>query len=413
MGAALSSTASPTLPCIEKLDFRSEPANVTTIDTIGAVQGNPEPANISTIGSIEAAQGNPLDFLAHGSRYVPMFDEITRHLEPSDILTLRKVNRTLAENDVFSAAMNSQWNVDTALAKFFKDAVGFRNALGHASAVVTGDFALRFLDRRAPGERIDIFMSIEEPNKYTIIDFLSEEGYDACGTYRHPAPMSKKLWTHYTTALANIITATKAYVPFAESTIKQRRSYQHALFNENDDEMSAALRIVSESGRELRDIETSFTTTTTTTASSLTATLQYRTLNDSKTWIIPFRTDELIPPKQPDFVIEATDFSVQTETNYSHGCDRYIMDLAPLDFVGLEYRWAGLWLRDARLLRQLHAALTLEIAKLPRADRPVDLANFRVVGGSNTTPGKFKPPKWLDGMVVDWAKAISRSRRVD
>ncbi|KAF2501974.1 hypothetical protein BU16DRAFT_554033 [Lophium mytilinum] len=396
-------------------------------------------------GTSSGDDGTALSFLVHGSAYIPMFDVITQYLEPRDIIALRGVDRALAANDVFSAAQSSQWNIDTALSEFFKSPVGFRSALGQVQAVVTGEFVLRFLDRRAPGERIDIFMSEEEPNKETLTAFLQNEGYDQHGGHTHQAPARNRLWTgvdryvrkrptgvhptklyvkytvgppvvsilkgmQYTTALANVITATKAYVPFAEYTIKERRSYLHGMLHDSDEEMPAALSVASESGRDLRDHIVAASSIHGSTEKPTPARC-YRTLADGKTWVIPFPTDGLVTPKEPDFVIEATDFSVRVDTNDAPGHDRFIVALDALDFVGLQYSWAGLQLRSVEVMRRLRYLLMLEIGKLPKEDWPVDLMDF-MFRGLHSRSGDFVPPTWLDDMVAEWAGKIAEGKQV-
>ncbi|KAF2817849.1 uncharacterized protein BDZ99DRAFT_374728, partial [Mytilinidion resinicola] len=91
-------------------------------------------------------KGRLVDFLEQPDRFVPIFDSITSYLEPADIVKLGRVSQKLG--GVYSKAQQTQWNINTALQKFFLDPIKFRNKLGEASGIISGRFALDFLDRR-------------------------------------------------------------------------------------------------------------------------------------------------------------------------------------------------------------------------------------------------------------------------
>ncbi|KAA8575381.1 hypothetical protein EYC84_004550 [Monilinia fructicola] len=76
----------------------------------------------------------------------PIFDNICAHLDPQDILFLRRTTKKLSPS--FESLFNTQWNVNRQLTRFVNDPVNFRSKLAKHDALISGSFALQFFERR-------------------------------------------------------------------------------------------------------------------------------------------------------------------------------------------------------------------------------------------------------------------------
>jgi hypothetical protein len=111
--------------------------------------------NTTTNSSPTHAHGKLIGLLANESQYVPIFDRITRYFKPRDIVRLRRVNRVPAYQ-LYPTVLKSQWIINTALPKSSRTPLLSGAHWVKLTGWVTGDFASRFFDRRAPGNSLDI-----------------------------------------------------------------------------------------------------------------------------------------------------------------------------------------------------------------------------------------------------------------
>ncbi|CAG8952943.1 hypothetical protein HYFRA_00007658 [Hymenoscyphus fraxineus] len=75
----------------------------------------------------------------------PVFENICTHLGPRDIFFLRQTTRQLFP--IFETLFKTQWNINRQLSHFFKDPIGFRSQMAKYGAIISGGFALQFLER--------------------------------------------------------------------------------------------------------------------------------------------------------------------------------------------------------------------------------------------------------------------------
>ncbi|KAF2501970.1 hypothetical protein BU16DRAFT_532401 [Lophium mytilinum] len=328
-----------------------------------------------------------VDFLAKPDQYVPMFDAITRSLEPSDLKTLSRVSQDL--RGVYQKTKDTQWNVNTALKKFVTKPEEFRNKLGQNSAFIAGVFAMDFFDRNPVGNSLDLQVHLGEQGdaveKYLIDEgftedirpgdpptvFYKTQYFQHCKKTRlwisilqsmdHPLDqVLRGVWG--TTAGTVFMTATKAYAPFADMTLKTKKAYcMRPLDYEGRDELS----YVKARGYELLDTRFKDRGKT-----------RLRRLNDSSSWIMALDTTHIAPPSTPDYVLEHAEFLVTCSTN-RRGPLHYRIMLRELKHAGLAHEWivahdwtvAGLG-RVEPIARRLDALVFMELCDLPREDLP-------------------------------------------
>jgi hypothetical protein len=169
----------------------------------------------------------------------------------------------------------------------------------------------------------------------------------------------------YTTAVANVITSTKAYSIFANDKFEKRRYYLRAHSGVKNPLLAEALSLVSDSGRELHDIPLYDGGTV--------CPNFHRSLNDSHTRCLLLNTKGVATPCRADYVIESTDFHVRACKDESNQLDRDVMvdDLETLAYVGIQYQWAVWQIRSEVLKMRIHVAMTLELLKMPVDKRPL------------------------------------------
>ncbi|KAF2501988.1 hypothetical protein BU16DRAFT_554046 [Lophium mytilinum] len=307
-----------------------------------------------------------LNFLTQPGRYVPFFNAIIEHLGPADIIKLRGTSRDLG--NMYSTLISTKWNINTALWKFFKHPKAFRNKLGETSGVISGQFALDFLDRKPPADRLDIWVqghaeSREEEDENTsqkcshttVGEWIQQQGYvedtilqeikrDAKWGYKmyrgtagrenltihlhgcmwkNPVPdiLADRSVPQGTLALVNIITATKIYAPFARDTFTKNHSYmQKAIRQDLKGPVGEMVNVVAQS-RQILDPPPQ-------------AEDHIRSFSDGNTWRMMLDSEGIAPPAIPDFVTDATRFSVRVQP------ECYSINTGELEDPALRYAWA-------------------------------------------------------------------------
>jgi hypothetical protein len=117
-----------------------------------------------------------VEFLASPiDTYVPIFDAITRHINFKDLGNIRASSRDLKGG--YQKVKDTQWKINTAFQKFVGKPENFRSKLHNRSCVMTGLFALNFLDRKRVSNKLDLIVSCS-PRGDRVMDYLvTEEKY--------------------------------------------------------------------------------------------------------------------------------------------------------------------------------------------------------------------------------------------
>ncbi|CAD0112569.1 unnamed protein product [Aureobasidium uvarum] len=183
--------------------------------------------------------------------FPPICDALTAHLPIKDIIALTHTCRAL-EPLYQKLVSNGAWDINKRLEKFVKDPRGFRKRLAELDGIISGGFALQFMDRvEWNGSDLDVCVQVGE-NADAFCRYMEEvEGYDLAsrkvGKYAwthvdmydkvvdgefvrleiiltHKHPIHSTLST-YTTALVNAITGNHAYCVFPNATFIKRQTY--------------------------------------------------------------------------------------------------------------------------------------------------------------------------------------------
>jgi hypothetical protein len=87
---------------------------------------------------------------------------------------------------------NNTWDIDSRLKKFVKDPLGFRKRLAELDGIISGGFALQFLDRvEWEGSDLDVCVQIGEKADAFCRYIEEVEGYDLASR-----KVGKYAWTH-------------------------------------------------------------------------------------------------------------------------------------------------------------------------------------------------------------------------
>jgi len=106
-------------------------------------------------------------------RFGPVREAFACHLSTVDLLQLARTCY-LARDTINKL----QWNINSKLRAFLGDPIAFRSRLAQCNALISGSFALQFLERVVwPESDLDIFVE-DGPGSLSLCDYLSnEEGY--------------------------------------------------------------------------------------------------------------------------------------------------------------------------------------------------------------------------------------------
>ncbi|KAF2501990.1 hypothetical protein BU16DRAFT_554048 [Lophium mytilinum] len=365
----------------------------------------------------EMPKGRLIDFLEQPHRFVPGFDTITGYLEPADIKT--------------------QWNINSSLRKFFQNPVNFRNKLGEAAAIISGNFVLDFLDRRATGDRMDIFFHSYDWEPLN--ECLVQEGYvdtdvpwsndprsqfvdpneDEFGDlywhklFTRSRPNAEPLQVHlhgangtplacllsatgnqHSTAFSNFITATTVYSPFARETFLDYRSYQHG--KTRREQCGHTLNAIASTGRK-------------TLQHRLTADknrVKHRKFTDGETWRMVLQNEGIKTPTTPDYVMDATTFKI--EASWNCGFSTVTQDAGhPV----LEHAWVSShWDHLKPILQGL---LEIEFYKTPRKKwgSTLDATLTRdeilaTIDRDDVDALPFHVSTFYDDMMLEWIRHV-------
>ncbi|KAI4715738.1 hypothetical protein E4T48_08086 [Aureobasidium sp. EXF-10727] len=186
--------------------------------------------------------------------FAPIFDALTSQLPIKDVIALTRTCH--AFQPLYQKMIsNNAWDINKRLKKFVKDPRGFRKRLAELDGIISGGFALQFMDRVAwDGSDLDVCVQVGK-NADAFCRYMEEvEGYDLASR-----KVGKYAWTHvdmvhqydkvvngefvrleiilthnhpihstlstYTTALVNVITGNHAYSVFPNATFIKRQTY--------------------------------------------------------------------------------------------------------------------------------------------------------------------------------------------
>jgi hypothetical protein len=106
-------------------------------------------------------------------RFRPIRTVFTHHLSTADLLQLASTCR-FARDSIYK----SEWNINSKLRSFVRDPIAFRSRLAQSNALISGSFALQFLERVVwPESDMDIFVE-DGPGFQLMCDYLTvDEGF--------------------------------------------------------------------------------------------------------------------------------------------------------------------------------------------------------------------------------------------
>lgn len=119
-----------------------------------------------------------LTTILNSHRLGPIFDNLTGCLSIRDIIALTRTCRQLAS--VYSKMVSrGAWDINKRLKKFVKDPYGFRKRLAESDGIISGGFALQFMDRVDwDGSDLDVCVQAGEKADGFVKYIEEVEGYD-------------------------------------------------------------------------------------------------------------------------------------------------------------------------------------------------------------------------------------------
>lgn len=124
-------------------------------------------------------------------KFPPVFDALTAQLPVKDIVALTRTCRTL--NPLYQKLVSrGAWNINNRLKQFVNDPIGFRKRLTELDGIISGGFALQFMDRvRWEGSDLDVCVQVGEKADAFCRYMEEVEGYDLASR-----KVGKYNWTH-------------------------------------------------------------------------------------------------------------------------------------------------------------------------------------------------------------------------
>ena len=177
-------SATPAVTAPFELDLQTSPAPTILPDqysdapageldtTISALDTNVIKRPTSTKRSVQSSTP-----WSRASNVWVVLDSICSHLDPQDLLALR---RTSKENrDLVDSICQSQWNINRFLSRWVVNPIDFRIMMGMTRALILGSAALEFLCRAAwPVSVLHIYSEIFEGQHFRLAKYLVRiEGY--------------------------------------------------------------------------------------------------------------------------------------------------------------------------------------------------------------------------------------------
>jgi hypothetical protein len=132
-----------------------------------------------------------LTTILDADKFPPIFDTLTAHLPIKDVIALTRTCRKL--KPLYQKMIsNGAWDINSRLKKFVKDPLGFRKRLAELDGIISGSFALQFMDRVDwEGSDLDVCVQVGEKAD-SFCRYMEEvEGYDLASR-----KVGKYAWVH-------------------------------------------------------------------------------------------------------------------------------------------------------------------------------------------------------------------------
>lgn len=124
-------------------------------------------------------------------RFSLVFDALTMHIPIRDIIALTRTCHTL--RPLYQKLISKgAWNIDRRLKRFVDDPLGFRKRLAELDGIISGGFALQFMDRvHWGGSDLDVCVQVGAKADAFCRYMEEVEGYDLASR-----KVGKYNWTH-------------------------------------------------------------------------------------------------------------------------------------------------------------------------------------------------------------------------
>ena len=124
-------------------------------------------------------------------RFPIVFDVLTSQLPIKDVIALTRTCRELKPLYQKMVSKNA-WDINSRLKKFVDDPLGFRKRLAELDGIISGSFALQFMDRvNWNGSDLDVCVQVGEKADAFCRYMEEVEGYDLASR-----TVGKYNWTH-------------------------------------------------------------------------------------------------------------------------------------------------------------------------------------------------------------------------
>jgi len=132
-----------------------------------------------------------LTTILDADRFPPIFNCLTSHLPIKGIVALTRTCRKL--KPLYQKMVSrGAWDIDSRLKRFVNDPLGFRKRLAELDGIISGSFALQFMDRVDwKDSDLDVCVQLGEKADAFCRYIEEVEGYDLASR-----TVAKYAWTH-------------------------------------------------------------------------------------------------------------------------------------------------------------------------------------------------------------------------
>ncbi|MCJ1309699.1 hypothetical protein MMC25_003359 [Agyrium rufum] len=121
------------------------------------------------------------EILGNRTGYYLILSEVCQCLPIGDIISLSRTSKALSH--IYQSLLQTQFQIDPQLRRFFDDPTAFRSRLAKHNALISGSFALQFFERAVwTDSDLDLFFEYSEAVVEDFMAFLTDtEKYDYTG----------------------------------------------------------------------------------------------------------------------------------------------------------------------------------------------------------------------------------------